>query len=167
MINMGDTTTETTTIPEMTPEEAGLLNLARDGLLTSYLEESGYHVEKSETTWETSADAKEFTDRKATLNNRISTLEAQLKEPALAPHGGYSRGPEANLQNQLNQAMGDLNRLEDDEEEARGKFKPEITYETTKAYDLEAKRIGEEKGYDSPEFKVANDAALGRQEAAQ
>ena len=157
---MGDTTTQTTTIPEMSPEEAGLMNLARDGLLTSYLEESGYDVTKTETGWDDSAKGKELAERRASLQSRIDTLSSQGPQalPGFAAPGVDQR---------LVAAQYDLDRLDKEEEKARKDFKPEINYETRKKYDIESERIGAQYGYDSPEYKEAVDKVQVQKQAIE
>ena len=153
---MSSTTTQKTEIPDPSPEEQAMVGMMTDALMPAYMEEAGYEVTKSTTTWADSAEAKSFSEQKASLQKQIDAAK-QASSPYNVSGGNMQAWQQ---QNSLQQK---LYQLEEEERKAQEEYKPEVNYETRKKADLATEQIRSQYGADSPEYKKA----LGEYEAKQ
>ena len=148
--------TSETSIPDPTPEEQGLMNMMTDGLMTSYLDEAGYDVQKTETTWEASDTYSDIQTRRTNIQQQIDTLSS-TRRTTLDPTGTATS-------NQLTSLNRQLNGLTAEENSKREEFKPEITYETRRKSDLAVENLRDPnlpEDQQSQEYKDAKAAYEG------
>jgi len=92
------TSTQETKIPPPTSQELALMSLTTDGMMTSYLEESGYDVQKTTISWEQSDEGKSFASRRSALENDLRAAQADAQNPRWKGGGGMTW----NVQNEIN-----------------------------------------------------------------
>lgn len=143
--------TQSTTIPEMTPQEQELLQMMTSTLLPAYLDQAGYDVSTSQVTWEESDEYKE-------LASFRSEVEAVMRDDP----SGLTR-VEAPWGETL-PAVNARGAIDDRMREGEASFTPHTTFDLEKrpsdaevADEVRRKLQGieDEYGRDSQEYKDA------------
>ena len=138
------TSTQETKIPPPTSQELALMSLTTDGMMTSYLEESGYDVQKTTISWEQSDEGKSFASRRSALENALRAAQADAQNPRWKGGGGMTW----NVQNEINN-------LNNEEAEARKGYQPKMDYKVEKKPSRDVQIIGEQYGKQSTQYKQA------------
>src|SRR3990167_4204590 len=126
------TSVSETKIPPPTPQELALISLTTDGMMTSFLEESGYEVQKTTISFEQSDEGKNFASRRSALQGELNKIQSQDQTQAgrsgygKAAHGPYSESASSS------RIMADLDSLRQEEQDARKDYQPKIDYKTEK-----------------------------------
>lgn len=143
-----------TQIPEQSPEEKALMQLATDGLMTAYLEEAGFEVTKETgPAFEMTDTYTNFVAQKESLQSSLDQLTTQLNDPTLSPT------MRANIQEtyynrnaQISQQIAAIDKKID---EARGEYEPTIEYVTRQKSTAAVEQAREQYGADSQQYKDA------------
>lgn len=153
---MGDTTTTTKNeIPPPTPEEKAMMGMVADALMPAELEAQGWHVNKTEGTYEDTPQSKQFIQRRADLNQQKQDLQTKLDTLGQSVGRYNTENQVSVVQQQISQINNKLDQVDNDENKFRDKYQPEVSYNLEKKWSEEAEQARNAYGVDSQQYKDA------------
>jgi len=162
---MGCCSSETkneTTIPEPTPEERALLSLS-NSMMQAYLQGAGFDVTSTSTSFDDSDQAQSFARRRQQLQDQIDDLNNRISQASSGSTPGGSKGAGSRagydaiqqFNNNKNRLYAQMNQLDEEEQQARSDYKPQIQYNVREKADFATEEARRRYGADSPEYQAA------------